>query len=712
MFVTQVPAFRAFWYPVAFADDLAEGPIARTVLGEQLVIWSSGPDSVSAAPDRCPHRSSKLSIGWVTDGCIVCPYHGWQFGGDGRARHIPQLDPGLPIPPKAALRTVHATLRYGVVWIALDEPVGGLPEIPEWDDPGYRAVRQFDEVWAAAAPRLVDNSFDPAHVAYVHRETFGTPDNAVIDAPMITFTDEGLESRTELVVENHLEVARRATQVDEIRTVRTVASRFVAPFLRVMSTRYPNGLHHILVTGICPVDDEHLRLVQWAIRNDTEAEVPAADVVAFDRAVTLEDKWLLEQTVPDYELELTDLVHLKVDRGTIAVRKIYRQIVDGSWPALAGTPHGRVDAEPDGDAAADTTGARPDAIPDAEDPASTGMADVPVVDISGFASGSPEERAAVARAVLDAFERIGFVLISGHGVPEERIAAFYDASREFFELPLEEKLRVKSPTDQLFQGYACPGEGPGYHTSARQSFNVGRFDSPAEAIAAGYPDDIGEHLHEALWPERPARFRDVWRAYFDEMDALAVRLLRIVEAGLGLEEGRLDHQIGLEPTTLVANYYSDDIPVDRSASPFRFGAHRDGDIFTILHQDDGPGSLQLHQRGAGWRDVAPVPGTFVVNIGELLERLTNDRLVATPHRVLAPPADQRDRPRMSAPYFLKSNLDAVIAPLPELLGPDEAPKYGPITGREWLTGQVRDIFAGYDSVQQFNDRAAADPSLR
>ncbi|BAN04303.1 aromatic ring-hydroxylating dioxygenase subunit alpha [Ilumatobacter coccineus] len=341
MLVTEVPAFRSFWYPVAFVDDLADGPLRRTVLGEHLVVWKVSDDEIGAAHDVCPHRSSALSKGWVENGCIVCPYHGWQFGQSGKAQLIPQLDPGVPIPPKAVLRSVHATVRYGVAWVALEEPVGGLPDIPEWSDPGYRHIREFDETWDVAAPRLVDNSFDPAHVAFVHRRTFGAEADANIDPPEITMTDEGLEARTELVVQNQLDVSQRANRISDPTTVRTTVSRFVAPFLRVMGITYPNGLHHILVTGICPVDDGTMRLVQWAIRNDTEDDVAAADVVAFDRAVTFEDKDLLEGTTNDYELDLVDLVHLKVDRGTIALRKIYREIVDGTWPGLA-TP----DSEP------------------------------------------------------------------------------------------------------------------------------------------------------------------------------------------------------------------------------------------------------------------------------------------------------------------------------------------------------------------------------
>lgn len=690
MLVTRVPNFRAFWYPVAFLEDLTSGPLARRVLGEDLVIWSSGPGEVSAARDKCPHRSSKLSIGWVADGCVVCPYHGWQFGGDGRARVIPQLDPDLPIPPKARLATVRARARYGVVWVALDEPVGGLPEISEWDDPGYRTVRQFDEVWAAAAPRLVDNSFDPAHVAYVHRGSFGNPDAARIDVPEITMTDEGLVSRIELEVENHLEVAQRANQITDQRTVRLTVSRFVAPFLRVMSITYPSGLHHLLITGICPVDDTHLRLVQWALRNDSEADVPATDVVAFDRAVTLEDQWLLEQTDPDYELEPTDLVNIKADRGTLAVRKIYRQIVEGTWPALAA----RIDSPVLAGGSGSTT------------------VDLPVVDLSRFVDGTPQERSSVADALVAACADTGFVLISGHGVPDDRLRAFYDTAREFFQLPLQQKLAVKSPTNNLFQGYACPGQGTGFHTSERQSFNVNRYDSPGQAIAVGAPADIGDHVYDALWPAQPTGFRNAWRAYFAEMDRLADTLLRAFELGLGLPDGWFAPRVVNNPSNLVANYYSNDIDSGHEPSPFRFKAHVDGDIFTILYQDDGPGSLQLHQRGRGWRDVAPVPGTFVVNIGELMARWTNDRLRATPHRVLTPTRpEDHDVFRMSAPYFLKPNLDAVIGPLPEVLSPGEDPRYPTITARQWLGGYIADVYSGYDSTVQFAERAAVDPSL-
>lgn len=335
-------------------------------------------------------------------------------------------------------------------------------------------------------------------------------------------------------------------------------------------------------------------------------------------------------------------------------------------------------------------------------------ADVPIIDLAPFfaAGATDEDRDRIAAEMAAACERIGFVLVAGHGVPQPVIDEFYGVSKRFFQLPLAQKLEVKSPADKLFQGYACPGDGPGYHTSERQSFNVFRYDTIAEAVARGYPDDIGVAFYEALWPREPAGFRAAWRVYFEEMEALAGRILRVFERGLGLPDGWFADKVAHDPSTQAANYYSDDIDSGHEPSPFRFKAHVDGSIITILYQDDGPGSLQLHQRGMGWRDVAAVPGTFVVNIGELMERWTNDRFVATPHRVLQP-VEPTPQPRISAPFFLKAGFDAVIAPIPKLLGPDEAPKYPPVTGRAWLTKGQDDIYQGNDSTVQFAERAAA-----
>ena len=328
MYVTEEPQLRRFWYPLAFIEDLAAGPLARRLLGEDLVVWSAGPGEVSAARDRCPHRDARMSMGWMEGACLVCPYHGWQYGSDGMATHIPQMEPGLPVPPKARLGSVRCTERYGVVWVALDEPIRPIPELPMLADPRTRSIRQFDEVWAASAPRLIDNSFDPAHTSFVHRNTFGSA--PATDVATVERTPNGIVMRVEVQV-NQVAGMEHITGDSGDTTVRYVETTWWAPFFRVLDQTYPSGVRHTIAMSATPVDDTHLRLVQWVMRNDTEAEAPAADVVAFDRRITLEDKDLLEGVWPDYSLDVTDNVHIKVDRPTLVIRQVLAEIVAGTW---------------------------------------------------------------------------------------------------------------------------------------------------------------------------------------------------------------------------------------------------------------------------------------------------------------------------------------------------------------------------------------------
>ena len=167
------PQLRSYWYAVARATDVAPGPVGVAVLGERLVLWRGSRGAITAAPDRCPHRESPLSPGEVEDGCIVCPYHGWTYEEGGRCVRVPSSDPGTPVPSKAHLRAVHVTERYGLVWVCLGEPVAGIPEIPQDDDPSFRRINNPVEVWATSATRMTDNFVDITHFPWVHTGTFG-----------------------------------------------------------------------------------------------------------------------------------------------------------------------------------------------------------------------------------------------------------------------------------------------------------------------------------------------------------------------------------------------------------------------------------------------------------------------------------------------------------------------------------------------------------
>jgi phenylpropionate dioxygenase-like ring-hydroxylating dioxygenase large terminal subunit len=326
--ITQEPVFRRFWYPVAFASAVSPGPVARRLLGQDLVLWQSGA-GIAAAADRCPHREAKLSAGWLTEECrLVCPYHGWQYGTNGKATHIPQLGPDTPLPPRAVLDMVRCQTRYGLVWVCLsDEPLGDLPAIGEFEEPGWRVIPEYEWMFDCSAAHLIENNFDPAHVAFVHRSTFGNPERPLVPTPIVVRTGFGFRVDTRIPVENrHGSVAS---------TERITTSEFHLPFHGVFRIGYPDGLMHIMFKGCCPVDDGTTRLIQFVVRNDTERDAPAASILEFDNRVEAEDQALLATVPTDYPLDLTANVHLKVDRTSIELRRLYAEIVAEDWQPSA-----------------------------------------------------------------------------------------------------------------------------------------------------------------------------------------------------------------------------------------------------------------------------------------------------------------------------------------------------------------------------------------
>jgi phenylpropionate dioxygenase-like ring-hydroxylating dioxygenase large terminal subunit len=321
--ITQTPVFRRFWYPVAFASAVTTTPVARRLLGVDLVLWPV-PDGVAAAIDRCPHREAKLSPGWLEACRLVCPYHGWEYGSDGRALHIPQLAEGVPTPPAAQLTMLTTQVRYGVVWVCLDpEPLGEIPDIPEFGAKGWRVVPEYEWLFDCSAAHLIENNFDPAHVAFVHRNTFGNPATAQFPPPENTRTGYGFDARSQVRVESR--------HGEPGATERLTTAEFHLPFHGVIRIGYADGLRHIMFKGCCPIDDDHTRLVQFVVRNDTEENVPAADILAFDHRVEAEDQVLLATVPANYPLDLSENAHIKIDRSSIEMRRLFAELIAGDW---------------------------------------------------------------------------------------------------------------------------------------------------------------------------------------------------------------------------------------------------------------------------------------------------------------------------------------------------------------------------------------------
>ncbi len=328
MLQTRQTVLRKFFYPVAPVSHLVDGPKSLRIFGEYIVVWLDERNQPAAAVDRCCHRSAKLSIGTLREGCIVCPYHGWTFDRDGKCVYFPQSQ--LENPPKVyKIKAYHCEERYGYAWVALDEPLAEIPVFKRSDDKEFRQIDEFYHVIHCSALRLMENSFDNAHIAFVHHRTFGDNQDPIPAENEIVEGELGFDMYSEVRVTNKLNEKIKSINVTGKETVRKTHSRWFMPFIRQTDITYPSGLVHSIVTCATPIDDASCMLTQFVFRSDKEADVPAESVIAFDRAVVAEDMAVLESTDPDVplDLKLRMETHMHSDKPGILMREMLLKLL-------------------------------------------------------------------------------------------------------------------------------------------------------------------------------------------------------------------------------------------------------------------------------------------------------------------------------------------------------------------------------------------------
>ncbi|MDB5820191.1 MAG: 2OG-Fe(II) oxygenase, partial [Rhizobacter sp.] len=273
------------------------------------------------------------------------------------------------------------------------------------------------------------------------------------------------------------------------------------------------------------------------------------------------------------------------------------------------------------------------------------MSRVPLVDIAPFLHGTLAERDAVAASVDAACRDSGFLMVAGHGVPPELMGRYEAHLTAFFALPLEIKQAIGVTRDSN-RGYrgrdaTALAHSRGDYTppDLMERFTTGRTDIPDD-------DYHRARAHNHFQPNRfpsDAAFVDTAIAYYAEMERLASDMLRVFARALELPEGWFAPFCDRHISHLVANYYPAQSQAAASGQ-FRAGAHTDFGALTLLHPARSPRGLQVQAAGGGWEDVVHVPGTFIVNLGDLMARWTNDRWVSTMHRVV--PAKMLFKQRM------------------------------------------------------------------
>jgi isopenicillin N synthase-like dioxygenase len=297
------------------------------------------------------------------------------------------------------------------------------------------------------------------------------------------------------------------------------------------------------------------------------------------------------------------------------------------------------------------------------------MTSVPVIDLTRARVGDGAERREVAAVIDRACRDIGFFAITGHGVAEALVARVRRVAHEFFERPIGDKLAYRHPVVGTNRGYhPVGGETLSKANDAtappdlKEFFHVGPVDVGDDAY---YTNAEGRlYFAPNIWPSPPADFERAATEYYRAMSALIRFLMRLAALALDVDERFFDDKVDRSIGTMRLNYYPAP-PVAPKPGQLRASAHTDYGGFTILSGEDVPGGLQVRTRGGDWVDVPTSPTSFVVNIGDLLMRWTNDRWLSNLHRVVNPPPGQtRTRARLSIAFFNHPNYDTLIECLP------------------------------------------------
>ena len=305
------------------------------------------------------------------------------------------------------------------------------------------------------------------------------------------------------------------------------------------------------------------------------------------------------------------------------------------------------------------------------------QSDLPTVSLAG-------DPAALAAQLGASFRRFGFALVKDHGIDAGLIARGWQLTRAFFALPEPEKRRYFQPGLAGARGYTPFGteiaKGAAVH-DLKEFWHVGRDLPPGHALCGSMPPNI--------WPEGLPGFRETFAELYTAFDRAGARVLAAIARDLRLDPRWFDTGIAEGNSVLRLLHYP---PVgDAPPGAIRAGAHEDINLITLLLGAEEAG-LELLDRQGNWRAVAPPAGALVVNIGDMLQRLTNHVLPSTTHRVRNPQGSRMTHSRYSLPFFLHLRSDFPIATLPgctSTANPDRYPV--PILADEFLQQRLREI---------------------
>lgn len=322
------------WHPVAYGRQvLADKPYGTKLLDEHLVIWRTTDGRAHAMRDLCIHRGTALSLGWINEDCIVCPYHAWHYDAAGACVKIPQKE-GVNIPTKARTVKYRCLERFGLVWVALDEPIYPLPIIPELENGEWKVVETGPFAWQSDASRQVENFTDFGHFPWVHPGLLGDPDRPIVP-------DYSVEVRDHVL---HYSVVRpEAPNSDDfpvfanevvMKPERRSRYELHLPYTIVLRLGWGGQAGMVYFYVGQPISRNRCQ-GYCIIGRNYDLDQPDSVLQTFEDTIFGQDQVIVESQRPEQvPFDLADELHLKFDAVAINYRRAMQQQGLDYYPTL------------------------------------------------------------------------------------------------------------------------------------------------------------------------------------------------------------------------------------------------------------------------------------------------------------------------------------------------------------------------------------------
>ena len=308
---------------------------------------------------------------------------------------------------------------------------------------------------------------------------------------------------------------------------------------------------------------------------------------------------------------------------------------------------------------------------------------IPLVTLSDFTGGDPVKREAFVQDLIKAFREIGFVGVINHGIDPGLIRKFYEVSEAFYALPEAAKRKYEIPGLAGQRGYTSFGREHAKHSEVpdlKEFFQFGQEVPADHPSSEAYPPNVGVAEQPDFLPTAIALYR--------AFESAGRQLLRAIALGLNLEEDYFEAHVQYGNSILRSIYYP---PITREpASAIRAEQHEDINLITLL-VGASAGGLEVLDHTHTWLPVVPEADEIVINVGDMLQRLTNNFLKSTTHRVVNPPREEWHKPRLSIPFFLHPQSGMDLSCLPGCVDEAHPIQYEPITAGAYLDERLREI---------------------